>query len=283
MSSVGGGVPVGMDRGNITVEAMKRVQSEEVQEMAAKQESSVDTLKEESETATPAALLKKQESVKEHIAVTRKEAAKAAGDVIPIEEVQEKFDDGFKQSHPEHEFEDLAKMQQSLNTNDKKDQILAKVKNQYSDPLLQKGALEFLLITTKGALQKEVKAALDEFLVANKFSLAAGENIAEISREAAAKGVAGKAGDFRKTYVDYISSPEQDAVTKYFDLKSKCGIGKDFKSFIKEHLALLGTALHADSASKSPSMERAELQRNMSEIKILQALVGVDRFFEGRV
>lgn len=273
-----GGVPVGMDKSAQIIASMISVGQETAKEVAAESKVSTASLTEETEDI-PAALLKKQDNVKERIAVTRKEEAKEAGEVIPLEEVKAKSDE-FSGAHKEHKAADLVSMQQSLRPSDKKEQILEKVKNYYKDPTLIKEALEFLLTTTTGELKAQVEETLRDFQVANNMALTAGENIAEVAKDTKATGLT--PSESRQTYVEYLSSPEQDAVNKFFEIKAKHA-GKDVKVYMNQVLSMLGAALHADSSSKNPSMERAELQRNISEIKIFQALIGVENFFEGRV
>lgn len=278
-----GGVPAGMARGNLTVEAMQRLgQQEVVEQAAARQDNSEDALADLKDASNPLASLKKQESIKDKIQTTRKEKAKEAGDVIPIEEVKRKADE-FTESHPEHDAKKLVALRQQMTPSDKKQEILNKIKSFYSDPVLINEALEFLLATTNGALKSEVQEAIKDFQKDNKLELTAGKNITQASRDAAKEGIAKTADEFRTTYTEYITAPEEDASTKFSNLLKEYKSIENFEPVMLKLLSSIGNALNVDKNSKTPSLERPQLMRLINEVKILQAMLGVKRYFDGVV
>ncbi len=269
------GIPQGLDRGNITIDAMKRVGQDEAMEISAEQRTSLDAFKnEQSETTNPLTLVKKQESLKDRILVTKKEQAKEAGETIPIEEVQKKADE-FEQNHPEHKAGDLVVLRQNVKSTDKKEDILKKVKEYTSDPTLINEALQFLLSSSGGDLKLEINQAIQEFQAQNKQEITAGINISGPVKEGAKKGL--DPTEERALYTK-VTKEQHNSVSLFFELK------KNYKTFEDRENAVsfLLSSLGADKESKTPSIERAKLQDLISEIKALQGIIGVERFFKSR-
>lgn len=277
-----GGIPAGMVRGNQTIDAMQRLgQQEVIEQAAARQDSSEDALADLKDASNPLATLKKQESIKEKI-LTRTEKAKEAGDVVPIEEVKRKAEE-FADTHPEHDNKKLVELHQQMTPTDKKQAILAKIRNFYNDPVLINEALQFLLSTTTGALKSEIQEAMNDFQKEHKLELTAGQNITQPSRDAVKEGVAKTADEFRSTYTEYIQAPEEDASTKFSNLLKEYKSIENFEPVMLKLLSSIGNALNVDKNSKSPSLERPQLMRLINEVKILQAMLGVKRYFDGVV
>jgi type III secretion protein W len=267
-------------RDDVTLGAMQQVGKEEQQIQAAEQLSSKQNfLQAQEEVINPfaARFATKQKDLETNKPRIKKtEETKAEDQKLgPIERIK-KFSDEFEQRNPELRANILTLLREQIKEGDTKEDILRKLAEFYPDVTLADEALEFLLQTTDGALAEVVKQAKAEFEKLHSREIAAGRNIGDVAREAAEKGL-GTATSMRDLYRDVTGNP-RDATTLFEELSGKYAF-KDLKKVVDFMLHSLG----ADMKSKGPSIPRGLLHRLLSETRSLQAILGVYRFFRGRM
>lgn len=268
-----------IERVNVTLQAMQAVAKEEQRELRAEQEESqyafIDAQK---EAINPfAARVKSEKSIK-----TRKDSIKKSmglaekgARLLPIEQIKDSADQ-FQRRNPELKATTLALLREAIKPGDDKDTILKKLLEFYPDVSLADEALEFLLETTEGELNRVVQEARDDFNAQFGREIAAGRNINVQARQAAEKGL-GTPTSLRDLYRDITNNPRESTLL-FEELANRYSF-KELKKVIDFLLHSLG----ADMKSKGPSIPRGLLHRLFTETRSLQAILGVYRFFKGRM
>lgn len=267
-------------RVNLTLEAMQQVGKEEMQVLRALQQESVAALKEQlSEMVNPfaAKYASKQKDIKTHKTRIQKMAeSKEKGErLLPIQQIKDMAGQ-FQRRNPELKASTLTLLREYIKPGDSPEEILRKLKEFYADVTLADEALDFLLETTDGALHQAVTAAKEEFKQSFEREIAAGRNISSEARAAAEKGL-GTPTSMRDLYREITGNP-RDSTTLFEQLSQKYAF-KDLKKVVDFLLHSLGTDLKA----KGPSIPRGMLHRLLTETRSLQAILGVYRFFRGRM
>lgn len=170
----------------------------------------------------------------------------------------------------------LVILQGRISQNDTPESILTKVLEIYSDYSLADEALEFLLETTGGALKENVRAAREAFNASFGREIRAGRNIQIEAREFSEKGL-GSPTALRDMYRDVTGTP-RDPHKLFDDLFAQHSYDK-----MKTVIDFLLHSLGSDLKSKGPSISRPELQLLVEDTRTLQAILGVYRFFQGRM
>jgi type III secretion protein W len=182
----------------------------------------------------------------------------------------------FEQRNPELKASKLLSLRSLINPKDTKEEILEKIKREFQDVSLIDEALDYLLETSDGELYQTIKALKEEFNEQNGREILAGRNIAEEARAASGKGL-GTPTSLRDQYRDLTSNP-REANALFQELSSKYNF-KDLQQALKFFFHALG----ADMKAKGPSIPRGELHTLINETRSLQAILGVYRFFQGRM
>lgn len=266
---------------NITLEAMKEVQKEEIQEQAAEQVESQEGFMESCEEMTnpfASRLAQKEKEVEKHsprVEKAMKMGLSTEKALLPIEKIKDSAQQ-FQRRNPEMQQNALVTLRERLKEGATKEEILSLVNEFYTDATLADEALDFLLETTEGELAEQVKEAKDELNQERGREILAGKNIANIARQGAEKGL-GTAGSLRDLYRDITGNP-RDSPTLFDELSKKYAF-KDLQKVMSFLLHSLG----ADMKSKGSSIPQGELHRLMTETRSLQAILGVYRFFRGRM
>jgi len=180
----------------------------------------------------------------------------------------------FQRRNAELKAQTLLSLREQIKPNDTKEEILKKAQDFYPDVTLADEALEFLLETTDGELRNEVLNAKNELNETSGREIAAGRNISEVARQAESLGTP---TTMRELYRDITGTP-RDSGTLFEELSKKYAF-KQLKSVFRFLFHSLGT----DLKSKGPSIAQGELHRLMQETRSLQAILGVYRFFAGRM
>lgn len=268
------------DRGDITLGAMQQVAKDEQQELAAEQLTSKQNfLNAQEEAINPfaARFATKQKDIKTH--KSRVQKMKEAGGpekvLTPVENIKNAAEQ-FQKRNPELRANILALLRDQIKPDDTKEDILRKLAEFYPDVSLADEALEFLLQTSDGDLAETIKQAKQEFEKLHSREIAAGRNIGDVARDAASKGL-GTATSMRDLYRDITGNP-RDSTTLFEELSTKYAF-KDLKKVVDFMLHSLGT----DMKAKGPSIPRGLLHRLLTETRSLQAILGVYRFFRGRM
>ncbi len=178
--------------------------------------------------------------------------------------------------NPELKARVLVLLRERLKPGATKEEVQDLLDEFYPDPTLCDDALDFLMETTEGELHQQVKGAKDELNETKGREITAGRNINQQARQAADKGLGTPTG-LRDMYRDVTGNP-RDSNTMFEELSQKYAFTEMHK-VVKFLLHSLG----ADMKSKGPSIEKGELHRLLSETRSLQAILGVYRFFKGRM
>lgn len=270
---------LGRDDVNVTLQAMQETQKDEAQELRAEQQTSALNFKNQmEETVNPFAALRKNEktikSQKGRVQGMLKPGEKASK-LLPIQQLKQMADQ-FEKRNPELKADTLVLLRQAIKPDDSKEEILKKLMEFYPDVSLRDEALEYLLETSEGELARKLGEIKQELNQEFGREIVAGRNIYIQAREAANKEL-GTPTSMRDMYRDITGNP-RDAATLFDELAAKFGY-KELKKVADFLLHSMG----ADMSSKGPSIERAELQRLFSEVRNMQAILGVYRFFSGRM
>lgn len=271
--------------GNITVQAFQAEALKEQQELKAEQTSSQVALKELEESSTPAGMArqstKKLDARKPSVLAKLKQ--KMQGRLAPIENLKQMAEQ-FNKRNPELTSDTLVNLREELDPDDSKEVILGKLGKYYKDVSLADEALEFLLATTSGPLAAKIQEIRDELIQTRGSEIIAGRNIEVQAREASSSGL-GTPTDLRDQYREITSNPP-DALTLWQELSGKYSY-KDMRKMCDFFLNAAGADLKASETtglrSHGSSIEPGKLHNLMTEIKNIQAIYGVYRFFKGRM
>lgn len=274
-----GGIQRGPQQVNVTLEAMKEVAQDEAVEMRAEQvESQGAFLDSQKEAVNPfASRVKSEKSLKDNKNRVKKNvmAGEKGSRMLPVEHIKDQAEQ-FQRRNPELKANTLSLLREAIKPGDSKEEILRKVREFYPDVSLADEALEFLLETTEGELARVVQETKDEFNQEFGREIAGGRNIGEQARMAAEKGL-GTPTSLRDMYRDITSNPRESS-TLFEELSNRYSF-KELKKVIDFLLHSLG----ADMKAKGPSIPRGLLHRLFTETRSLQAILGVYRFFKGRM
>ncbi len=265
---------------NVTIDAMKSVATDEAKELSAQRETSADAFQaDNAEKINPFAA---------RMAATRKPAkvrytkvqgatmgAEKAARMMPIGQVKN-LAAQYQQRNPELKSKMLLLLREYLKPTDTAEEILKKVLEFYEDPSLADEALEFLLETSEGSLNANIKAAKETLNAQRGREVAAGRNMGVIAREAADKGI-GTPTSLRDFYRDITGNP-RDANQLFSELASKWAF-KELAKVIKFMMHSLGSDLN----SGGPSIPAGFLHNLLNEARTLQAILGVYHFFRSRM
>lgn len=264
---------------NKTMAAMKEVATEVAHEQRAKQiDSKASFMNAVEDTVNPfVKLASQQEEIKTRLSRSQ-EMKKALGTesiLLPIEEIKESAEQ-FHQQNPELKQDALVELRKLIKPGDTKEEILQKVRSFYPDVSLADEALDFLLATTDGETAEAVRQAKEELNKEHGREITAGKNIAAQAQQAATKGL-GTPTSLRELYRD-ITGNQRDAPTLFDELSGKYAF-KQLADVIK----FLFRSVGADLRSEGPSIPHGMLHNLMAETRALQAILGVYRFFQGRM
>lgn len=265
---------------NLTLEAMKEVGQEEMAELRAEQADSAANFMESVEEAVnpfAAKFASKRKDIKSHKSRVQKmlKSGETGKRLLPIDQIKDTANK-FQKRNPELQGNVLVLLRERIKPGDTKEDILRTLAEFYPDVSIADEVLDFLLETTDGELAKTVQEAKDEFSQLHSREIAAGRNIGTQARQAAEKGL-GTATSLRDMYRDVTGNP-RDSTTLFEELSTKYEF-QDLKKVVDFLLHSLG----ADMKSKGPSIPRGMLHRLFTETRSLQAILGVYRFFKGRM
>ncbi|KKK88257.1 hypothetical protein LCGC14_2744990, partial [marine sediment metagenome] len=217
--------------------------------------------------------LEEQRFGKKHVS----KSGAADDEVEIIEEVKntEEMASRFNKKNQELKEKTLLILRDLIKDDDTVEDILRKVLDFYPDYTLADDALEFLLQTTDTDLALKVHKAKEFLNTEYKREIIAGRNI-NLQAQVFSKEGLGTPTNLRDMYRDITGNP-RTALTLFDELSSKYTY-ENMKPVIRFLLHSLGS----DLKSKGPSITRGELSRLMEETQILQAILGVFRFFQSR-
>ncbi len=269
----------GIRRTDVTLEAMKQVAQDTQLELSAEQRTAKEAFFDSvQEMVNPFAAKfgKKRKKIKSHAEQVR-EAKKAEdkGEKVQVERYREGAEH-FERKNPELKARSLLLLRERIKPGSKVEDILKEVLDMYPDVSLADEAIEFLLETTEGELFQQVQQTKEELREKFEREILAGKNIHAEARSAASKGL-GTPTSMREMYRDITGNP-RDSNALFQELSTKYSF-KELKPVVDFLLHSLGSDLKA----KGSSIPRGELHRLLTETRSLQAILGVYRFFKGRM
>lgn len=261
------------------ISAMQQLGNKEAAELRAEQQTSKGAfLESQTEVVNPFARLKdKSELIKDQGPRIREmlKAKSTDARLLPIEKFKDTAE-GFQRRNPELKAPDLMLLRSKIKPGDTKEDILKTLQEEYPDLTLLDEVLDFLLQTTDGELAETIKEAKQEIHDQHAREITAGKNITPQARLAAEGGI-GTPTALRDMYRDITGNP-RDSTTLFEELSQKYEF-KDLKKVINFLLHSLG----ADMKATGPSIPKGLLHRLFTETRSLQAILGVYRFFLGRM
>lgn len=264
---------------NITLQAMQATEAEEVHELSAEQETANQSFQMDlQETVSPFVKLK---SVNKPLKPSRAQVQKMVKSGEKMEQQApnpqlKNTAEQYQRRNPELKSSVLLLLRERIKPDDSQEEILKKLQEFYPDVSLADEAMEFLSDTTEGELANTVKQAKEAFNKSYGREISAGRNIGTEARAAAAQGL-GTPTNMRDLYRNITGNP-RDSTTLFNELSQRFAF-KELKKVVDFLLHSLGS----DMKSKGPSIPHGQLHRLLTETRSLQAILGVYRFFNGRM
>lgn len=187
-----------------------------------------------------------------------------------------KIADEYSRKNQELQARTLIFVRDRITKNDSPEEVIRKVLETYPDYSLADEVLDFLIETSEPNIVSVVRQAKEQLNRDFGREIRAGRNISEKAQEFSKQGL-GNPTALRDIYRDITGNP-RDPNTLFEQLSTNFPYEK-MKTLIEFMLHALGS----DLKSKGPSIARGELHRLMTETRVLQAILGVYRFFKSRI
>ncbi len=270
----------GLSSSDVQMKEMVEAQELEVsREEVAQQAETEETLKnvfEEASNPGVAAFKRSQKPTDDiKVRLTKAELDKLEKRIVPLKDA-ESWAESFSNANPELKKQILLLLLDKIKDCQSKEEILAILEQFYPDPNLADDALNFLLKTTKGSLQKFVQEAKDAHNARFGREIAAGKNIAEEVKRYASAGL-GLPTSLRDMYRDITGNP-REPIQLFQELSDRFPYPE-----LRKVLAFLFHSLGSDLKSGGPSIPPGQLHRLLSGVRSLQAILGVYQFFRARM
>jgi len=194
-----------------------------------------------------------------------------------VEKIAEVAEDFSRRSNNELVSRTLLLLRSRISKDDSPEDVIRKVLEFYSDPSLADEALAFLIETAEdNEMATLVRKAREDFNAVYGREIRAGRNITAQARAFSQEGL-GSPTALRDMYREVTSNP-REPIMLFEQLSSTFGYEK-----MKKVIEFMLHSLGADVKSKGPSIARGQLYRYMTEIRVLQSILGVYRFFLSRM
>jgi len=194
---------------------------------------------------------------------------------LTVEKIEE-MANGAEKRNSELKARTLLILRSTITADDTLDEILNKTLRVYADQSLADEALDFLIETSEGDLELNIKAAKEQFNKAYEREIKAGRNMGAQAREFSQEGL-GSPTSLRDLYREITGTPREplqlfEELTEKFNYKKLATV-----------ISFLLHSLGADMKAKGPSIMRPELLRLINETRSLQGIMGIFRFFQSRM
>ncbi|HEX2582720.1 MAG TPA: HrpJ domain-containing protein [Chlamydiales bacterium] len=194
---------------------------------------------------------------------------------LMVEKIEE-IANNVEQRNKELKARTLLILRSSITDQDTPEEALNKTLRVYSDESLADEALDFLIETSEGDLQKTLKLTKEQFNQTYGREILAGRNIGVQVKEFSQEGL-GSPTSLRDLYRD-ITGNLREPLKLFEELTEKFRYDK-----LSTVISFLLHALGADLKAKGSSILRAELLRLINDIRSLQGIMGIFRFFQSRM
>ncbi len=269
-------------------EAARMQRAPQTQQLANVQIAQIESEESLSETGeemvfNPFAMARRFETLESRIRRTGKgeESEKSQKDeekkLQQVEKISEVAEDFSRRTNQELISRTLLLLRSRITKDDTPADVLRKVIELYPDHSLADEALAFLLETADDPdIASVVRQAKEQFNLSFGREIKAGRNISAQAREFSEQGL-GSPTALRDMYREITGNP-RDPNTLFEQLSSNFGYEK-----MKKVIEFMLHALGGDLKSQGPSIPRGQLHRLMTETRVLQAILGVYRFFRSRM
>ncbi len=215
--------------------------------------------------------------LKKHESKNSSQTEESNPEIVQVDAVSETAQE-FQNRNQEMQKRALLGLKKAILEGDSPEQILEKILLSYPDHYLADEAFEFLAQTTDpntkiGMNMRKAREILNEQFGRE---VKAGRNINNEAKEFSKQGL-GTAGTLRDLYRDITGNP-REPLTLFEELSEAFTFDK-----MKTVLQFMLHSLGSDLKSKGPSISPGELQRLFTEIRSMQAILGVYRFFFQRM
>ncbi len=154
--------------------------------------------------------------------------------------------------------------------------ILNHILGVYGDPTLADEVLGFLIDTTTGEVQESMLAARGLLDTRMGREVRAGYNVDEEVQQYTQKGI-GTQNELRELYRNITGE-----IREHNELFAQLSDQYHFDQ-LRDVVEFLLRSLGSDLKAKGPSISRGELYRLVTEVRVLQSILGVFLFFRGRM
>ncbi len=257
-----------------------RIQKQEqsdARKIAIAQEASSISMTEFADEAAfnPVTMTRRFESLENKMRKKAVEKSEEEQMVPEVEEVQA-ISEEYEERNPELQARSLQLLLGQIKGKDTAEEILRKTMQLFPDHSLADEAFEYLERVYKGEALAKIREAKTNLNETYGREVRAGRNIGAQAREFSREGLGSPTG-LRDLYRDITGNP-RSASTLFQEMNEKFTFDKMQKA-IDFFLHSLG----ADLKSKGPSIAPGELHNLMTEARNLLAILGVYRFFKGRM
>ena len=223
----------------------------------------------------PVTMTRRFESLENKV---RKKAVEKSEEEQMVPEVEEilAISEEYEERNPELQARSLQLLLGQIKGKDTAEEILRKTMQLFPDHSLADEAFEYLERVYKGEALNKIREAKTNLNETYGREVRAGRNIGAQAREFSREGLGSPTG-LRDLYRDITGNP-RSASTLFQEMNEKFTFDKMQKA-IDFFLHSLG----ADLKSKGPSIAPGELHNLMTEARSLLAILGVYRFFKGRM
>lgn len=219
---------------------------------------------------------KTEKSIEEHkMRLKKSEKDELEQRLAPIKEIDTAAEK-FSKQNPELKKPILMLLANRLKDVKTKEELLDILSQFYPDASLADEALRFLLETTKGSLHKLVEEAKQFHEEQFGREIAAGKNISEEVQKYSKDGL-GEPTQLRDMYRDITGNP-REPVQLFSELADRFAYKE-----LRKVLAFFFHSLGSDLKSQGPSIPPGLLHRLLTEVRSLQAILGVYQFFRARM
>jgi len=204
----------------------------------------------------------------------KEEGTKRIEQVRHLQETADKF----HEDNPELKQETLCSLKEHILSDDSEETILKKVLKVYPDPSLADEVLSFLIETADDdELKKKLMHVKDNFFTTHKQAILAGKNTAQQVRAYAERGL-GSPTALRDLYRGFITQEPKDATALFTQLTTTYTFDQ-----MKTIIAFVFHSLGSDLKAEGPSIEKPKLAALLKDVKDMQAILGIYRFFKERM
>jgi type III secretion protein W len=263
-----------------SVQALQQAARNEAKELIAEQMESRESAEEEYSEAFNPQAADREQARKNRARPLENRRKENVGEVIKIKQVegkgQEDVANRFSQRNSELPKDQLLDLRGRLNEQQTAEEILEEVESFFKDPSLQDEALEFLEEVTEGKLKEKVISARKLLSEMKGREVIAGRNIDASAKSFSEKGI-GSSTELRDLYRDVTGNPKEHNAM-FIELS-----GRYTYDDLKQVVNFLLQGMGYDLKSKGPSIQEAELQMLMKELKNLQSILWVYLFFKKRL